>query len=243
MSLLSWIGGLLNSGQTPVTPVQAPPAPAPVPTPAPTPVAPVPQQPAAAPVAASGPFQVTAAQLAAIMPKGAAQGVDFATFAQCLNRTFALPSVHITTAAEVALFVAESAYESMEYTHLREIWNPAQVPEQNNYEGSKILGNTQPGDGYKFRGGGLPQLTGRWAYTSFSNWSGIDFVSNPDLITQPLNASLAFGWFWNWRKLSTYADVGNIDQASIVINGGTNGLAGREAYYKTACGVFGVNWG
>lgn len=207
---------------------------------APTAAAP---QPANAPVAANAPFVVTKDQLVAIMPTGAKKGVDFDVFAGAINKVFALPAVNITTNKQAAVFLSESAYESMEYTHLREVWNPAQVPQQKAYEGSKILGNTQPGDGYKFRGGGIAQLTGRWNYAAFSKWSGIDFVNNPDWITQPYYAVLSFGWFWCYKKLAHYALTKDVSDEVRAINGtGMLGLADREKYYDAACAILGVEW-
>lgn len=250
MSLFSWLGGLLGGNKTqtstqPTTPIQVP-TPAPVPQPViqpPEPEKPVEQKPEAANVAKTSTFLVTADQLATIMPVGAKKGVDYDAFAAAINKVFAIPAVSIKTNKEAALFVSESAYESSEYTRLREIWNPAQVPFQKNYEGSKTLGNTEPGDGFKFRGGGLPQLTGRWNYTAFSKWSGVDFVNNPDQIAQVYYATLAFGWYWSFKKLSQYAFTKTINDEVRAINGpGMLGLAGRQKYYDLACQVFEVEW-
>jgi putative chitinase len=239
MSLGSWLSGLFATKQTiptaTIPPVSAVP-------PMPVIPAPKPEQEERI-VTGLLPFVVTKAQLQAIMPTGTKKGVDFDVFAAAVNKVFALPAVNITTDKQAAVFLSESAFESMEYTHLREVWNPAQVPQQKAYEGSKILGNTQAGDGFKFRGGGVAQLTGRWNYTAFSKWAGIDFVANPDLIIQPYNAVLSFGWFWSYKHLANYALTQDVSDEVRAINGtGMLGLPQREKYYETTCDVLGVKW-
>lgn len=252
-SIVSWLSNLFGPKQPqPIEPessanVQPVPTPQPVQPEQPEvtePTTPEQQQSTVTPVATKPtPFVVTPQQLIALMPVGARKGVDFEAFAAAINKVFALPAVNITTDKQAAVFLSESAYESSEYTRLREVWNPAQVPQQKAYEGSKTLGNTEPGDGYKFRGGGLPQLTGRWNYTAFSKWSGVDFVNNPDWIAQPYYAALAFGWYWSYKKLAQYALTQSIGDEVRAINGpGMLGLADRQKYYDAACKILGVKW-
>jgi len=102
------------------------------------------------------------------------------------------------------------------------------------------MGNDKPGDGYNYRGGGLIQLTGKDNYEAFSKDTGIDIVSNPDRVRKdPQTAALAALWFWKNRKgLSDAAKAGNIDKASYLINGGTNGLEDRRMKYQQYLGMF-----
>lgn len=107
--------------------------------------------------------------------------------------------------------------------------------------GLKNLGNKYEGDGYKFRGRGYIQMTGRKNYEDFSKWSGIDVVSNPDLVLKPEIAFLASIWFWvigNREKtnLNKYADKNLLTTITRIINGGTNGLTDRKektTYFKS----------
>jgi putative chitinase len=96
------------------------------------------------------------------------------------------------------------------------------------YEGRKDLGNIQPGDGKRFKGRGLIQLTGRSNYEQYSKDRGIDFIKNPELIaTDPNNCVDVAGWYWNSRNLNKYADQDNVRKITKRINGGYNGLEDR----------------
>ena len=129
------------------------------------------------------------------------------------------------------------------------------------YEGRKGLGNTQTGDGVRFKGRGLIQITGRANYKSIGDSLGVDFINNPTLLggknvkvcteEQLKYAALSAGWFWNSRKLNNYADPINIlkpidegnnllqfKQMTKKINGGYNGLADRLNRYKTGMKYF-----
>ena len=89
------------------------------------------------------------------------------------------------------------------------------------------MGNLKDGDGYKFRGRGLVQLTGRDSYIAFANATGIDAINNPDLILQPEYACLSAGWFWNKRNLNSLADIEDYKTMTQRINGGLIGLDDR----------------
>lgn len=106
-----------------------------------------------------------------------------------------------------------------------ELWGP--TPAQQRYENNVSLGNTQPGDGSRFRGRGLIQLTGRKNYQACSTALGVDFVSNPDLLAQPYYASLSAAWFWASHGLNEVADTGDFEKTTRVINGGLNGQDDR----------------
>ena len=84
--------------------------------------------------------------------------------------------------------------------------------------GKNNLGNTQPGDGWLFRGGGIFQITGRGNYAKLSKDTGIDFVNNPELITDEVNSLIAAIWYWNMRGLNKWADSDNLDAISDLIN-------------------------
>jgi putative chitinase len=96
------------------------------------------------------------------------------------------------------------------------------------YGGRSDLGNTQVGDGGKFFGRGLIQLTGRANYTAFANAIGKpEIVENPSLVATPEYATLSAGWFWGTRKLNTQADSDDYITMTRRINGGTLGLQDR----------------
>jgi len=91
------------------------------------------------------------------------------------------------------------------------------------------MGNIEEGDGWKYRGRGLIQLTGRENYANFGHNVGVDFLSNPDLLTTPEYATLSAGWYWNKRNLNELADKMDVEGITKKINGGVNGLEDRKA--------------
>ena len=92
-------------------------------------------------------------------------------------------------------------------------------------------GDEASGDGFKYCGRGLIQLTGKDNYKRFSDAVGVDFVSNPELVEQPEYACLSAGWFWSVNGLNKLADAKDILGMTKRINGGTIGLAHREELY------------
>lgn len=98
------------------------------------------------------------------------------------------------------------------------------------------MGNSSAdsGDGWKYRGRGLIQCTGKANYMAFSQSSGADCISNPDLVATPQYAALSAGWFWNSKGLNAYADRGDLVSITKRINGGLNGQDDRENLYKIA---------
>lgn len=142
----------------------------------------------------------------------------------------------IDTPEQRAAFLAQVAHESGKLVYVREIWGPTAA--QAKYEGRLDLGNTQPGDGKRFLGRGLIQITGRANYEAVSKGLGIDFVSNPSLLELTDNAAMSAAWFWYAHGLNAY--VSNFTTLTRKINGGLNGLADREALWascQTALGV------
>lgn len=88
-------------------------------------------------------------------------------------------------------------------------------------------GNEASGDGWKYRGRGFLQITGKENYQKLSKATGIDFVNNPDLLLQEANSMVAACWFWNTRKLNVLADKDDVRGITKIINGGFNGLPDR----------------
>jgi len=103
------------------------------------------------------------------------------------------------------------------------------------------MGNTEDGEGWKFRGRGLKQLTGKENYTNCGAGLGIDLVANPDLLLTPKYAALSAAWFWNKKGLNALADAGDIDQMTKRINGGLIGIDERKAKIAKALSVINNN--
>ena len=92
-------------------------------------------------------------------------------------------------------------------------------------------GNAQSGEGWKFRGRGLKQLTGKDNYARCAIALSVGLVDNPDLLLEPLYASRSAGWFWKANNLSAFADAGDIKGMTKKINGGLIGYEQRQALY------------
>jgi putative chitinase len=150
------------------------------------------------------------------------------------------PTVGMDTPARVAQYIAQLAHESALFRYDREVWGPTSA--QSRYEGRADLGNTQPGDGSKFRGYTAMQITGRANTTAFYRWCvdtfpGLhvpDFTVSPELMNTDPWEGLGPLWFWSVNRINRYADVGNNEMVSRTINGGTNGLADRYRLYDRA---------
>ena len=94
------------------------------------------------------------------------------------------------------------------------------------------MGNTEAGDGYKFRGRGAIQLTGKDNYAAAGKDLGLDLLQNPDLAKDPDNAGKIAAWYWKKNKLGDAAKAGDVTAVTKKINGGTNGLADRQEKYS-----------
>jgi putative chitinase len=103
--------------------------------------------------------------------------------------------------------------------------------------GARNLGNTQPGDGWRYRGRGLKQLTGRSNYQRCGQGIGMDLIGNPDLLMQPEAATLSAGWFWSANNCNDIADRGDIPALTKRINGGDFGLKERTALFNAGIAV------
>ena len=101
------------------------------------------------------------------------------------------------------------------------------------------MGNNEKGDGWKYHGRGLIQLTGKENYANCGSGLGVDLVGNPDWLLDPKYAALSAGWFWNKKGLNSLADAGDIDTMTKRINGGLIGLEDRKAKIAKALSVLG----
>ena len=118
---------------------------------------------------------------------------------------------------------------------MKEIWGPTKA--QARYEGRADLGNTVAGDGSKYRGRGLIQITGRANYKACGEALALDLINYPELLEKPQHACMSAAWFWASRGLNTLADAGQFDTITRRINGGQNGAADRQALYAKALKV------
>jgi putative chitinase len=128
---------------------------------------------------------------------------------------------------ELAAFLAQCSHESGGGRYMSEIWG--NTPAQQSYQGR--MGNVQPGDGYRYRGRGFIQLTGRNNYRDAGKELGLPLEQNPDIAENPEIAAKTAIWFWQkyvQPKISNWDDVASITR---IVNGGYNGLDDREARY------------
>lgn len=138
----------------------------------------------------------------------------------------------ITTPLRLAHFLAQIAHESDGFATSEEYASGAA------YEGRVDLGNILPGDGERFKGRGLIQLTGRENYRAAGLALNLDLLGSPSMASEDLSVSLRIAvWFWNSRNLSPTADRDDVVAITRRINGGINGLASRRAYLAKAKAV------
>lgn len=168
-----------------------------------------------------------------------------------LNAAMAKYGINTTTRA--AHFLAQCNVESAGLTRLEEnlnysaerlmvVWpnrfktidiaqqfarNPKAIAEK--VYGSGRMGNDQAGDGWRFRGRGIKQLTGRYNYTMYAEASGLDCINDPDVLLTPYGASDSAAWFWQTNRCNALADAGDVQALTRRINGGLTGLAQRQA--------------
>ena len=174
-------------------------------------------------------------------------------FMQFINDT--CDKYQINTPIRQLCFLAQVGHESGGLFYTEELASGTA------YEGRKKLGNTQPGDGVRFKGRGLIQVTGRSNYKNISDALGVDFIKSPTLLggknvtvctqDQLKYAAHSAGWFWNSRNLNAIADkidikktidagsnLENFKAITKKINGGYNGLADRLNRYKVGAKYF-----
>ena len=172
-----------------------------------------------------------------------------------LNMT--MLTYEITTPQRQAMFLAQLAHESGSFRFVEENLNYsvealqrvfkkyfptdelalmyARQPEKianRVYANRMGNGEESSGDGWKYRGRGLIQLTGLNNYTAFSLAADNNALINPDSVAEPELAAMSAGWFWDTNGLNKLSDTGDVRAATRRINGGFNGLADREAKYN-----------
>jgi putative chitinase len=140
----------------------------------------------------------------------------------------AMAEFGIDTPLRQASFLAQVGHESGQLRYVRELASGMA------YEGRVNLGNVIAGDGVRFKGRGLLQVTGRANYAACGVALGLDLLAWPELLEQTVYACRSAGWFWQSRGLNRLADAGDQEQLTRRINGGVNGLAERLALYQTA---------
>lgn len=173
---------------------------------------------------------ISSTQLAVAMPAATADNI--ARFVQPINDTFDRYS--ISTSMRQAVFLAQIAIESGSLRYVREIADGSA------YEGRADLGNTEPGDGRRFPGRGLGQITGRRNYTVCGISLGLDLVAQPELLEQPEYAAQSAGWYWSTHGLNGIADAHKFGTACKVWNGGYNGLDERIEHFIYARKALGI---
>jgi putative chitinase len=135
-----------------------------------------------------------------------------------------LPQYGIDTLLRMDHFLGQSAEETAGFRTLVE------YASGNEYEGRKDLGNIQAGDGPRFKGRGIFQLTGRANYQNMSNILGINLIDNPELAATPEIAVRTACEYWKSHNLNALADQDDLEGITRRINGGTNGINDREIF-------------
>jgi putative chitinase len=152
------------------------------------------------------------------------------TVLPCLNS--AMGEFEINTKMRQAHFLSQTAHESGSFVYVKELASGQA------YEGRHDLGNTEPGDGVRFKGRGYIQITGRANYLQCSmELLGDDrLIQFPELLETPELAARSAAWWWAKHGLNELADAGAGSVYAITrrINGGTNGLAEREHFFGLA---------
>jgi putative chitinase len=185
---------------------------------------------------------ITLDDLKRICPQSS--GARLALFVEPLNAAMDEFGISENVERETA-FLAQIAHESGGFHYVRELASGEA------YEGREDLGNTEPGDGVRFKGRGLIQVTGRKNYGLMGTALALDLIAHPELLQQPDAACRSAGWFWTTGaglnlssralercgygcNLNTIADTGDFEAVTLAINGGTNGYSDRLAYFERA---------
>ncbi len=145
-----------------------------------------------------------------------------APLVQFLNQY--MPQYGVNTHLRVCHFLAQAAHEAASFRTLREFASGSA------YEGRKDLGNTQRGDGVRYKGRGIFQLTGRANYRTIGAKIGMDLENNPELAASPEVSVLTALEYWKSRNLNKWADEDNVERITRLINGGLNGFDDRKKY-------------
>ena len=173
-------------------------------------------------------------QLLHILPNA---GQSAGVFVPVLNT--AMVRYQIVGTLRQAAFIAQVGHESGQFRYVRELGGEQYLSKYDTGSLAKRLGNTPEadGDGQKYCGRGLIQITGRSNYMACGEGLGLDLIKQPELLEKPQHACMSAAWFWATKGLSTLADAGQFDKITQRINGGQNGAADRQALYARALKV------
>lgn len=179
-------------------------------------------------------MQISTQQLIQIMPMARQRA---GLFIAPLNA--AMGEFDIDTPARIAAFLAQVGHETKQLLFQRELASGAA------YDTGRLaiqLGNTPEadGDGQRYKGRGLIQITGRRNYQLCGFALHLDLIAQPELLEQPEYACRSAAWFWHNANLNALADQGDFDRITKKINGGQNGRDERRALWATAKKVLGV---
>ena len=132
-----------------------------------------------------------------------------------------------------AAFIAQVGHESGQFRYVRDLGGEQYLSKYDTGSLAKRLGNTPEadGDGQKYCGRGLIQITGRANYLECGEALGLDLIKQPELLEVPQYACMSAAWFWATKGLNTLADAGQFDKITQRINGGQKGVADRQALY------------
>jgi len=198
-------------------------------------------------------IKLTLENLQACLPDAKVSNLE--KFLEGFNETF--EHFEINTPESMAMFLAQTAHESGNFSATEENLNYsakgltgtfkryfpsetdatpyARKPEKiaNRVYGARMgNGAESSGEGYKYRGRGVIQLTGKDNYNNCGKALGLDLLAEPDQVAKNPVAVLSAGWFWNTRKLNTWAEKGDVLTVTKKINGGTIGLEDRKKHYQ-----------
>jgi putative chitinase len=173
----------------------------------------------------------TREKLQVVMPRALPEKIElcYEPLVRAMNR------YEINTPLRAAHFIAQVGHETASFLYMEEIADGSR------YEHRADLGNTQPGDGKRFKGRGLIQLTGRANYAAYSHDCGVDYVGNPAaIVTDPFACVDVACWYWSKRKINQLADKDDVKAVTKAVNGGFNGLDDRMDYLYRAKAVLGI---
>ncbi|MFC4604138.1 glycoside hydrolase family 19 protein [Rhodococcus kronopolitis] len=173
------------------------------------------------------PAAVTPDELARIVPGMPAEKI--AAYVEPLNAAMARGG--IDNPVRQAAFIAQLAVESDGFRTFEEYASGRA------YEGRADLGNIQAGDGERYKGRGAIQITGRHNYEQVSQYTGVDFVAQPELLQAPENAFTTAAWYWTSRNLNQVADTAGIVRVSELVNGGHHALERRVQDFQRGLDV------
>lgn len=179
-------------------------------------------------------MSITTQQLLQILPNASSRA---GVFVPALN--VAMGKYGIVTKLRIAAFLAQIGHESGQLRYVRELGGDKYLSKYDTGRLADRLGNTPEadGDGQLFCGRGLIQITGRANYAECGEALGLDLISHPELLEQPQHAAMSAAWYWSSRGLNSLADKADFVAITKRINGGTNGLADRQALYDCALKV------